>query len=333
MSQAPPALSSIPGLSHVLPDGLTEIRRLPRFDWTWSNNKFKPPQQPDYLDLKQELSAQDFLKYLMGMLQVAYVRAYPIPQEMPDALQKNFDQTNAAMAASAQRMDQMNVSLPSMKNRPKVQPANQHGALAAAIAEYRNGTFVIEEQIWVKLMCMHSPINYGPETGAFSDSSMPHGADHPRAQGSIGRFVDPRRGGPAGRGRKTPSGPEVFAVYASRGEGAVGQDVRRFQRSHEGTARRVRARPVGSCTAAPTIARDHANSRHAIAQDWCDYALDRQTVTGPGGPVKISNAYNQTWTDGVGNCYQTNDSNANPNGVLKGNWTQMTQVHGDGTAK
>jgi len=80
-------------------------------------------------------------------------------------------------------------------------------------------------------------------------------------------------------------------------------------------------------------AQEAANSRHAIAQDWCDYALDRQTVTGPGGTVKISNAYNQTWTDGLGNYYQTNDPNANPNGVLSGNWTQTTQVHGDGTAK
>ena len=80
-------------------------------------------------------------------------------------------------------------------------------------------------------------------------------------------------------------------------------------------------------------ARATANSNHAIAQDWCDYALDRQTVTGPGGTVKVSSAYNQTWTNGSGQYYQTNDPNANPNGVLSGTWTQTTQVHGDGTAK
>jgi hypothetical protein len=79
-------------------------------------------------------------------------------------------------------------------------------------------------------------------------------------------------------------------------------------------------------------AAEAANSRHAIAQDWCDYALDRQTVTGPGGTVKISNAYNRTWTDGVGNYYQTN-YDVDPNGSIPGNWTQTTQVHGDGTPK
>jgi hypothetical protein len=76
-----------------------------------------------------------------------------------------------------------------------------------------------------------------------------------------------------------------------------------------------------------------ANARQTMTSDRCDYLLDRQTVTGPGGTVKISSAYNHTWTDGSGNYYQTNDPNTDPNGVLKGNWTMTTQTHGDGTAK
>ena len=31
------------------------------------------------------------------------------------------------------------------------------------------------------------------------------------------------------------------------------------------------------------------------------------------------------------NSYQTNDSNANPNGTRMGNWTRQQQVHGDGS--
>jgi hypothetical protein len=73
-----------------------------------------------------------------------------------------------------------------------------------------------------------------------------------------------------------------------------------------------------------------ANSNHAIAQDWCDYSLDRQTVTGSGGTVKVSSAYSNTWSNGS-QYYQTNDPNTNPNGVLPGNWTPQTKVHGDGT--
>ena len=66
---------------------------------------------------------------------------------------------------------------------------------------------------------------------------------------------------------------------------------------------------------------------------WVDYALDQQTVAGQGGTVKVSSAYSHTWSSTVGNqtqWYQTNDPNANPNGVLGGNWTEDTKVHGNG---
>jgi hypothetical protein len=75
------------------------------------------------------------------------------------------------------------------------------------------------------------------------------------------------------------------------------------------------------------------NARTTAASDWVDYALDQQTVVGPGGVAKVSSSYTQTWSSTVGNqtqWFQTNDPNANPNGVLSGNWTQDTKVHGNG---
>ncbi len=72
------------------------------------------------------------------------------------------------------------------------------------------------------------------------------------------------------------------------------------------------------------------DARTTAASDWVDYALDQQTVTGVDGTVKISNAYSQTWSDGQGDWYQTNDPNENPNGELEGNWTQTMVVHGNG---
>lgn len=69
------------------------------------------------------------------------------------------------------------------------------------------------------------------------------------------------------------------------------------------------------------------------ASDWTDYALDQQTVTGSGGTVKVSNAYSQTWSNGQGQWYQTNDPNVNPNGSLHGNWTRQTVVHGNGAPR
>jgi FKBP-type peptidyl-prolyl cis-trans isomerase len=71
------------------------------------------------------------------------------------------------------------------------------------------------------------------------------------------------------------------------------------------------------------------NAQSTAASDWVDYALDQQTVTGPNGTAKVSSEYSQTWSNGS-QWYQTNDPNSNPNGVLKGNWTLTTKVHGNG---
>ena len=58
-----------------------------------------------------------------------------------------------------------------------------------------------------------------------------------------------------------------------------------------------------------------------------------RSVTGSGGTVKVSSAYSQTWSNGKNQWFQTNDPNANPNGVLPGNWTQDVKVHGNGQGK
>jgi hypothetical protein len=76
------------------------------------------------------------------------------------------------------------------------------------------------------------------------------------------------------------------------------------------------------------------NARSTATSDWVDYALDRKTVLDPntGQLSKVSSAYSYTWADSTGKMsYQTNDPTANPNGVLQGNWTKQTVVHGDGS--
>ena len=324
------------------PDGLTEIRRLPRLDWSWSNSKFKPQQQPDCLNLKQELTAQEFVKYLIGMMQVAYVRDYPISQEVLDAQQKQFERSNAALANSAKQLD----SMTPMKGR-KSEPPTQRGSMAAAIAEYRNGTFMIEEQIWVKLMCAHNPINLGPDPGVFAESCNATVRILRAPKGQLDALLAKAEAERLGAA-ENPEWVSRYMQYQNQVSQArlnqMSRDANaRMQQQHDefDRAQAVRSQQHQQFMATMQEGTDRsmaraaeaANSRHAIAQDWCDYALDRQTVTGPGGTVKISNAYTQTWTDGSGNYYQTNDPNTNPNGVLRGNWSQTTQVHGDGTAK
>jgi hypothetical protein len=97
------------------------------------------------------------------------------------------------------------------------------------------------------------------------------------------------------------------------------QNFQNFQASQESKFQSFQAGQ-----AAQRQARDNA------ASDWVDFALDRQTTTGAGGTVHISSQYTHTWSNGQNEWFQTNDSNANPNGVLYGNWTEDTKVHGNG---
>ena len=76
------------------------------------------------------------------------------------------------------------------------------------------------------------------------------------------------------------------------------------------------------------------NARSTAASDWVNYALDQQTVLDPstGQVTNVSSAYSYTWVDSSGKTsYQTNDPNANPNGVMQGTWTKQQVVHGNGT--
>ena len=78
------------------------------------------------------------------------------------------------------------------------------------------------------------------------------------------------------------------------------------------------------------------NARSTATSDWVDYALNEQTVVDPntGQVSKVSSADSYTWIDSTGKTsYQTPDVNANPNGVMPGNWTKQTVVHGNGTPK
>jgi hypothetical protein len=314
------------------PDGLTEVRRLPRLDWRWSDSKFAAANNPDCLDLKQEMSAQEFIKYLAGVLQVNYIRDVPVKQQLIDAEKKQTDQLNAMSATQAKQVN--------------LAPLVRHGELAAALAEYRNGSFTIEENIFAQVECIRTRL--GPMSkGTFSEScnATVRMVRAPKGQldAALAK-IDTLNVG-------LTSNPEWISRYMQyqnqRSQAIMNQmnaqsraimqqrqaDFEHAQAMRAQQHQQFMATMQAGTDRALANARAVANSNHAIAQDWVDYALDRQTVTGPGGTVKVSSAYTQTWTNGNGQYYQTNNPNANPNGVLPGNWSQTQQVHGDGSAK
>ena len=328
-------------------DGLTELRRLPRFDWAWSNSKYKQPGQSGCLALQRELSANEFLKYLTGVLHVSFVRDYQVPQAMTDNLQRSIDQLNAQLAASAAAIDRTNGSLPSMRRMARTEPARQRGSFAAAITQYRNGTFTIEEQLFVKVICTHTPLNSPMDPGAFTEACNATARVIRAPKGQIDAAIALVEG----KGLGAAENQEWVSKYIQQLQAMQkASSDRMFQIGAETRARMKadfdRAQAIRQQQNEQFIAALQEKGQRALAQtmegmarrdtvtaDWCDYVLDRQTVLGSSGFAKVSNSYDYTWTDGWGNYYQTNYVNSDPNGVLQGNWTKTLQTHGDGTAK
>ncbi len=315
--------SPFPVVRAYSPDGLTEWRRYPRMDWIWSNvtsPAANAPAHPDCLSLKQELSAQDFLKYIMGVLQIAYGRDAPVPQAAVDARQKLLDQLNASAAANSRIL--------------KLEPPVQKASFAAAYGEYRNGTFTIEAHLYSQVDCIHSPVPSPTQRGLFTEACnatlrvvrAPKG----QLEGVLARFASDRIGAFDNMQWVT----RYLTEFREHSEEMARQRQAEFARAQAVRAQQHQqflATMQEGTNRSMARANEAANARHTIASDWCDYALDQQTVTGPDGTVKVSSSFNHTWADGAGNYFQTNDPSANPNGVFTGNWSQATKVHGDGT--
>lgn len=114
------------------PDQTTEMKMLPRFDWTWWDQP-KPPSRPedDCLALDKEITATDFLRAMAGILGVTVVSEDPLPNH----------------AELQERMRQKKTG-PRMDN-------------ARYVVRYTvNGT-PVEEDLTVKTLCM-STTRYTP---------------------------------------------------------------------------------------------------------------------------------------------------------------------------
>jgi hypothetical protein len=302
------------------PDGLSEVRRYPRVDWVWSNTAVTGAPHPDCLNLKKALTAKEFLQYIMGVLQVAYVRDAPIPQEMVESRQKQIRQMNAKSVENSKML--------------RTEPAVQTFDFAAVYAEYRNGTFTIEEHLQAAVNCIRNPLSQVAQRGSFMEQCNANIRVVRAPKGQLAGLMKMVEADYIGAGENVDWAIKYTQAVMAKNAAIMQKMHQDFERSQVIRAQQHQqflANMQAGTDRSMANARAVANSNHAIAQDWCDYSLNQQTVTGAGGTVKVSSAYTQTWTNGSGQYYQTNDPNTNPNGVLSGAWTQTTKVHGDGT--
>ncbi|HEV2578459.1 MAG TPA: hypothetical protein VGU25_14740 [Acidobacteriaceae bacterium] len=306
-------------------DGLTELRLMPIFGWRWSKAAPPPGANRGCLPLPGPMSAAQFAQYFVGTIQggVHIIGPMPVSALVQQAAQKYADNMNAGNA----------------RLMPALQ-AHNTGDTAALHFQTVNGSFVIDQRVLVRLQC--GTRDSGPLAGggciAFTEvlrapqgkldqliqlvdsTNMPKVTPDPQWFSAV--LQRQQRQGQAMLSALARQEQQESSMLHQQFE----QSMQRMQANHEAFMQQQEA----SFHSSMNNANAAMNARSTAASDWVDYALDQQTVTGAGGTVKVSNAYGTTWSNGQGQWYQTNDVNSNPNGVLKGTWTQDTKVHGNG---
>ncbi|KAA6459554.1 hypothetical protein DYQ86_15635 [Acidobacteria bacterium AB60] len=307
------------------PDGLMQMRSEPAGGWRWGG-RMNMGKLPGCLPLNKEVSAAEFLNYYIGTIPggVHLVAPIVLPEDQRQAI-----------AERAVKINQLNE-----QHADVMGGITDSEDLAAIRIETVNGSFVIEERLRAHLSCQR---NTGPNN--FTGSSCQAQVDRlmaPKGQlDALMRAVDSKQlpqakasdqwfqakiqqqneQASAFRAKMNALYQAENKMFAERAQ----QFSQTMMRNHEAYMQQQESEYQSQrANAAATM-----NARSTVASDYVDYALDQQTVAVGGGTAKVSSSYSQTWYNGS-QWYQTNDPNSNPNGVLQGNWTLATPVHGNG---
>jgi hypothetical protein len=317
------------------PDGLSAFEREPSLGWTWGSGPMAGTPAKDCLPLRAAMGAQDFLKYLAGTMGLKYVSDVPEPEAENQVAQQGLQHAEAVYAPkyAASRLT----------------PPKATRELARARVSFQNGTFAMLGELRVTVDCMQTTFP-GMKSILRGIPDRPDSVVN-QCTASTRYYTAP-----------AAQLPKVLALWDEPGMGAVGSQswqqawVDRNQRqADQAEARNMAASRAKFQQDMAVQAQMHQqflatmqrgtdmsmartqqsmDARSTATSDWVDYALDQRTVMDPstGQVSKVSSAYSYTWVDSTGKTsYQTNDPNANPNGVLQGSWTKQQVVHGDGT--
>lgn len=309
------------------PDGLMQMRAEPALGWTWKTDQQMPALQ-GCLPLQKQITAGQFLDYYTGMIPggVHVVGPMTLPQDQQQAVAENVAKLNELGAKS-----------------PAMAGITNTGELAALRIETVNGSFVIEERLRALVACQlnsnpgfaHGGNCYGRVDALLAPKgqldALIEAMDSqqlPRAKASDEWFQAKLQ---QQNQQWAQFGAQLRALQQAESQ-MLAQKAQQFSQMMAQNHAQYMQQQESEFQSTMANANAQMNARSEAASDWVDYALDQQTVATPGGTAKVASGYSQTWSNGS-QWYQTNDPNANPNGVLEGNWTLTTQVHGNGQAK
>lgn len=303
-----------------------QYRTEPVIGWQW--NPAGKQYNSGCAKISGVMPAANFLQYYLGTMQggVHVVGTMPVPAA--------YSQWAQGLAAQSNQMNARVV---------QALRANHTADTAALRIEVVNGSFVVEERLRTVVECADNQ-NPGPMQGGtcwarvdvltapagkldalvqvVDNENLPHGVNTPQwMQAALAR--QQRQGQQMLNALTAQEKAESQMLYNQ-----FQQIMARSQAEHQ----QFMQQQESSFESAMNNANASMNAQSTATSDWVDYALDQQTVAGPGGTAKVSSQYSQTWSNGS-QWYQTNDPNSNPNGVLQGNWTLTTKVHGNGQAE
>jgi len=328
---SPCTFSPWPVFRAYSPDGLMQMRTEPVFGWQWHPNS-RGTFNSGCANISGQVSAAAFLQYYLGTMPggVHVVGPMPVPAAYSQWAQGLAAQKNQANSRVA----------------PAMQTENTADTAAVKI-EVINGSFVVEERLRTVVECTMSNDRstamsnalYGGTCWARVDAlSAPEGRLDALVQlvdnNNLPHGVNSPEWTQAALQRQQREGAKAMAQLTAQEQQESRMIYQQFQQIMLRSAIEHAAfmrQQESQFESAMNNAYDSMDARSAVASDWVDYSLDQETVMNPDGSTsKVSNQFSQTWTDGT-HWYQSNDTGLNPNGVLQGNWTQSSQVHGNGT--
>jgi hypothetical protein len=311
------------------PDGLMQMRIEPVVGWQWHPN-LKGTFNTGCANISGAISAAAFLQYYLGTMQggVHVVGTMTVPaayQQWAQGLAANSNKIQSAAPAAIR--------------------TNNTADTAAIRIQQVNGSFVVEERLRTVVECSvsanaSSPLSGGTCWARVDVLTAPLGELDALVQlvdsNNLPKGVNTPQWMQAALQRQQQQGAQAMAALTKQENQESQMLYQQFQQIMQRSAAEHQAfmqQQESQFESAMNNANASMNAQSTAASDWVDYALDQQTVMSSDGTVaNVSSAYSQTWTNGT-QWYQTNDPNSNPNGVLSGNWTQTTQVHGNGTPK
>jgi hypothetical protein len=324
------------------PDGLSAFEKEPTIGWMFGTGPLAAVTSQDCVALKSGMSAQSFLKYLAPTLNLTYVSDVAEPAAENAAAQAGLQ---SAQAAYAQKYAAEHLTPPKATRE-----------LARARVSYQNGTFAMLGELRVTLDCTETTnpgikaVMAGMPSRAASDVTQCQAGTRfysaPSAQltAVLALWDSPGMGATVSQpwelawvARYQQQANQAESKNIAATNAAMKAQQQQFQQSmavQSQMHQQFMAQMQASTNASMASANASMNAQSTAASDWVNYALDQQTVLDPttGQVSNVSSAYSYTWMNSAGNTsYQTNDANANPNGVMAGTWTKQQVVHGNGT--